>query len=229
MQYYSNLHQFINSRYISQHHIKDLKTIVSWCFRFWNRLLNSISRAGPEAAEVLDGEYIQHQCKDLLTMHGMDPWCCWYCRKLHNFFLVKNRSSDVVAGNSILCCLVWTLRDMSGMTWFCLRDVSRKEFHMIWPYVPPSIFWQMLNLEHLLATKCDRKMSWCLQVTWFVCVMSLHRCSNNKGIFTAGSASPWWGRQRWFQSSRKSGNLSTKIWRFIWTPLNGLINGWLGL
>ena len=49
------------------------------------------------------------------------PMVLLVCRKLHNLFWWR---IAVVAGNSILCCLVWTLRDMSGMTWFCLRDVN---------------------------------------------------------------------------------------------------------
>ena len=87
-------------------------------FPFLNSSFKQLSRAA-EAAEVLDGEYIQHQCKDLQTMDG--SMVLLVCRKLHNLFWWR---ISVVAGNSILCCLVWTLRDMSGMTWFCLRDVN---------------------------------------------------------------------------------------------------------
>ena len=143
-----------NSTYTSQHHIKDLKTIVSWCFRFWNHLLNNISRVGPEAAEVLDGEYIQHQCKDLQTMDG--SMVLLVCRKTSQPFLVKNRSS----GRKF-----HTLLSRVNPQRYVGNDMvlsSRCKLHMSWPYLPPSIFWQMLNLEHLPATKCDRKMSWCL-------------------------------------------------------------------
>lgn len=106
-------------------------------FPFLTSSFKQLSRAA-EAAEVLDGEYIQHQCKDLQTMDG--SMVLLVCRKLHNLFLVKNRSS----GRKF-----HTLLSRVNPQRYVGNDMvlfSRCKLHMSWPYLPPSIFWQMLNL-----------------------------------------------------------------------------------